>query len=81
MGQRLVVVDLRGRKGDASKLIERALSSTRNAEVIELFFNPKELGVNADGVAAIAESLGYRVISIEHIGLEEARVKVAPPIL
>lgn len=81
MSQRLIVVDLRGKKGKAAELIARTLSSARGARTIELFFNPKELGVSADEVAAIAEQLGYRVLTVEHIGLEEARVKVGPPAL
>ena len=78
MSQRVVVVDLRGREGRPEEVIARALSSARGARTVELFFNPKELGVSASEAAEIAERLGYRVVSIEYIGLEEARVKVTP---
>lgn len=78
---RIVVVDLRGQRGKPEEVIAKALSSARKARTVELFFNPRELGVTAEEAAEIAERLGYRVVSIEYIGLEEARVKVAPPAL
>lgn len=81
IAMKIVVVDLRGSEGKPEEVIAQALSSAREARTVELFFNPKELGVTAGEAAEIAERLGYRVVSVEYIGLEEARVKVTPSAL